>query len=294
MNRRDFLRTTSAGLALGGLCAAAPSRLAAAPDAAEASLSFGVVTDVHYAEIPPRGVRHYERSLAKLQQAVSTFCKRSPAFIIELGDLIDADPAKKDDEKYALAARKAMDAFPGPRYFVLGNHCVWVLGKERFMGACGLERSYYSFDTGPYHGIVLDACFSHDESPYKPGAFDWKDSWIPAPEREWLADDLAKAKGRPTLVFVHQNLHDETRNCGIKNAPEVRKILEQAGNVLAVFQGHEHVGAYAHINGIHYITLRGLIEGSELNSTAYAMVQVEGRNRLTVEGFGKQSQLILR
>ncbi len=294
MHRRDFLRAAGAGLTLGAMSASAPFRLHAAQPTAAGSLSFGVVTDVHYAQIPPRGTRYYDKSLAKLQQAVGALRKHSPAFIIELGDLIDADPNRKDDAQYAQAARQALETFPGPRYYVLGNHCVTVLTKQQFMDACGMQRSYYSFDSGPYHGVVLDACFTRDEAPYQPGKFDWKDSWIPAEQRQWLVEDLAQAKGRPALIFVHQNLHDETRNCGIKNAPEVRKILEQAGNVLAVFQGHEHVGAYACIQGIHYITFRGLIEGSDLNSNAYSLVTVEGPDRLRVEGFGKQPHLLIR
>jgi len=291
MNRRDLLKRAVAGA---GLSAVAGSfRLWAAEPRAEPSLCFGVVTDVHYADIPSRGVRDYRRSLEKLKQAVATFRKHSPAFIIELGDLIDADPEKRDDLKYLETARAVLKGFSGPCHYVLGNHCVWVLGKERFMAGGGLERSYYSFDSGPCHCVVLDACFSKDEQPYQPGRFDWKDSWIPAEEQRWLADDLARAKDRRTLIFVHQNLHDETRNCGIKNAPDVRKILERAGNVLAVFQGHEHTGGYAHLGGIHYITLRGMVEGSDLGSNAYAMVTVEGRDRLRVEGFGKQPQLLL-
>jgi len=248
---------------------------------------------VHYAQIPPRDVRYYELSLKKLQQAVTTFQRRKLAFVIELGDFIDADPQKQKDLDYLQAARQVFEGFAGPRYYVLGNHCVYVLTKPQFLAGCGQERSWYSFNFGPYHGVVLDACFTKEEQPYQPAKFDWKDSWIPADQQRWLAEDLAKNKDRTTVVFVHQNLHDETRPCGIKNAPQVRQILEDAGNVLAVFQGHEHTGAYARIHGIHYCTLRGMIEGGELASNSYSVVTLAGGGRFRIEGYGKQPHLTL-
>jgi hypothetical protein len=293
MDRRNFLTGASTGTIVGAISGAQVNPLPASEEPAPATISFGVVTDVHYATIPPRGLRRYDQSLQKLQQAVNTFRKRELAFIIELGDVIDADPEKLHDAEYLRAARTAFEQFPGPRYYALGNHCVWILGKPAFLNGCGMERSWYSFESGLYHGVVLDACFCKDESPYQPGEFDWKDSWIPGDELKWLADDLARAKGRTVLVFVHQNLHDETRPCGIKNASEVRRVLEKAGNVMAVFQGHEHSGAYAKIGGIHYVTMRGLIEGSELESTAYGIVTVSDGGRMRIEGFGKQPNLML-
>lgn len=295
MNRRTFLEQASAGWAAGTAASLTASAAAAGagpenPD----TLSFGVVTDVHYADIPPRRQRPCGDSLKKLKQAMGTFQARPLAFLIELGDLIDEDPAKLRDREYLQDARKVLEGFPGPRYYVLGNHCVWVLGKEAFLEGCGMERSWYTFESGSYHGVVLDACFTRDEAPYRPGEFDWKDSWIPREQLEWLREDLARARERTVLVFVHQNLQDETRPCGVKNAAEVRRVLEEAGNVAAVFQGHEHQGAYARIGGIHYITLRGLIEGSELESNAYAIVHLQGRQGLKVEGFGKQPNLEIR
>lgn len=294
MKRRHFFATapaaTAAGIS-GSLSAEERSGLKETP---AAEISFGVVTDVHYAAIPPRGTRHYSLSLDKLRQALKTFRSRPLAFIIELGDFIDADPDKRNDLAYLQATREVFETFPGPRYYVLGNHCVWILGKEAFLTGCGMERSWYSFDFGPCHGVVLDGCFTNDGLPYRPGEFDWKDSWIPDEELRWLADDLAQAKGRTVLVFVHQNLHDETRPCGIKNAPAVRRVLEEAGNVLAVFQGHEHPGAYAQIGGIHYLTMRGMIEGADLGSNAYGIVTVTGKDHFRVEGFGQQPNVTIR
>ena len=72
-----------------------------------------------------------------------------------------------------------------------------------------------------------------------------------------------------------------------RNAPEVREILEKSGKVLAVFQGHDHKGAYNNMNAIHYYTLPALVASSGLENNAYAVVQIRGDGSISINGFGK-------
>ena len=58
-------------------------------------------------------------------------------------------------------------------------------------------------------------------------------------ERDWLAADLA-ATTNPTLIFVHQRLDNAPPGFGMDSRAAVRKILEQSGKVIGVFQGHSH------------------------------------------------------
>jgi len=51
---------------------------------------MGLVTDLHYADKPAAGSRHYRESLGKIVEAGEQFEKDKPDFIVELGDLIDA------------------------------------------------------------------------------------------------------------------------------------------------------------------------------------------------------------
>lgn len=73
--------------------------------------------------------------------------------------------------------------------------------------------------------------------------------WVPADQVEWLAADLEAARGK-AIVFIHQRL-DVSNSYGVKNAAQVRKVLEDSGKVLAVFQGHSHENNLKDINGIH-------------------------------------------
>jgi len=288
VTRRRFLTTAAAGAGMGvvGLLAARGGQAAAAAE----PFSFGLVTDVHYADAPTRGSRHYRDSMAKLRQAIETFNRRKVALVIELGDLIDAGPSKEEEFKYLGTIDKVYAGFRGPRYYVLGNHCLDAFTKAEFLAACGapVKKSFYSFDHGGFHFVVLDADFKRDGSPYAAGNFSWTDSWIPRPQQEWLADDLKRAGDKKALIFLHQILHDEKDAHGVKNAPEVRSILEAAGNVAAVFQGHMHTGGYTRIRGVPYCTLKAMVEGPGLENNAYAIVTIDGAGRLALEGFGRQ------
>jgi alkaline phosphatase len=101
----------------------------------------------------------------------------------------------------------------------------------------------------------------------------------------WLTKDLAEAKGQ-VLVFNHQLL-DGAGDQYVKNSGDVRKILEDSGKVLAVFQGHHHEGRYSLIEGIHYYTLKAMVEGSGQENNAYAVVDVHPDNNIVVEGYRK-------
>jgi hypothetical protein len=88
-------------------------------------------------------------------------------------------------------------------------------------------------------------------------------------------------------AFIHQRL-DVKPPLGIKNAPEVRKVLEESGKVLAVLQGHDHKGGYQEIAGVHYCTLRAMVEGSGLENNAYAIMEIQPDDAIRIRGFRKQ------
>lgn len=292
ISRRHFVRQTVLGLGItwtgpnvfGGLAAA---------ESSGKPLLFGVVTDVHYADAETRGTRHYRDSIGKLQKAIETFNKLNLAFVIELGDFVDAGGSKEDELAYLQTIDKVYQGFRGDQHYVLGNHCLNAFTKKEFLAACGSKskHSYYSFDCGGYHFVVLDANFKRDGSPYANGNFSWTDTSIPKPEQEWLKSDLAAAGDKKTIAFLHHNLHDEKNAHGVKNAPEVRRILEEAGNVVAVFQGHDHSGGCVKIGGVHYCTLKAMVEGPAPENNSYAVVALDTAGGIRLDGFGRQKDV---
>lgn len=284
VTRRAFLRN-------GVLCLAASygTQLLAADETARPVFSLGLVTDLHYGDKPEVGTRYYRETLGKLGEAVGKFNAERPAFVVELGDLIDQADSVEQEIGWLQAIEKVFAGIEAPRHYVFGNHCVGTLSKEEFQrhtGAGAVKTPHYSFDQGGFHFVILDACFRTDGVAYQRKNFDWTDANIPAAQLDWLRDDLAKVTG-PVIIFAHQRLDDHGKH-SLRNAGEVRGVLEASGKVLAVFQGHSHKNDYQQIGGIHYCTLVAMIEGSGPGSSGYAMLDCMPDRSLRLRGFRQQ------
>jgi len=244
---------------------------------------FGVFSDAHYADRDPAGSRHYRDSMSKLAECIERMNTERLDFMIELGDLKDQDNPPK--EQHTLSYLQSIEAifrqFNGPTYHVLGNHDMDSISKVQFLAhikntRIASDRTYYSFDVNKCHFVVLDANYRSDGTDYDHGNFNWTDANIPPAELAWLEQDLATATG-PTIVFTHQLLDEPNGvhpSLYIKNSAQVRQVLQQSGKVRAVLQGHHHAGSYCQIEGIHYYTIKGMIEGAFPENNAYAIVEV--------------------
>jgi 3',5'-cyclic AMP phosphodiesterase CpdA len=282
IGRRAFLHR-GVLLLLGGASLDACAHLAAGAPGPR----IGLITDLHYADKEPAGTRHYRETIPKLAEAAAKFRAERPDFVVVLGDLIDAATSVEEEWGYLERIQRELSAsLPFPRHFVLGNHCVDTLTKAEFLGGVGQKHSFYAFDAGGHHFVVLDACFRADGVPYQRKNFDWKDTFVPEWELDWLAEDLSRTS-LPTIVFAHQRL-DLGNEYAAKNAPRVREILERSGSVLAVFQGHSHKNDYREIEGIHYTTLVAMVEGSGEENNGYSMLEVLPGGTLRLTGFRKQ------
>jgi predicted phosphodiesterase len=286
ITRRVFLKSSAASLACLPLSCANWGTSRAGHDA----VRFGIVTDCHYANADAAGTRFYRQSLNKLAECVELMNVEKGDFLIELGDFKDQDrpPVEQRTLSYLEAAEKVFQDFNGPTYHVLGNHDLDSISKAQFLGRVeniniDSSRSYYSFDVNGLHCVVLDANYKADGGDYDHGNFDWTDANIPPRELDWLKKDLASARGH-AIVFTHQLL-DGTGSVYVKNAPDVRQILEASGKALAVFQGHHHAGSYNNIAGIHYYTLKALVEGTGPENNSYAIADVRPDGNIAITGY---------
>ena len=282
LGRRAFMK--DGALVLGATALSGAPLMA---QSADSVLKLGLITDLHYADKPPAGSRHYRQTPEKLAEVADRFAEQRPELVVELGDLIDAADSVRAEAGYLRRINRDLCALSDDRHYVLGNHCVHTLTKGEFLEGVEQKHSYYSFDRGGVHFIVLDACFRSDGQPYGRKNFRWTDANIPAAELEWLDADL-RATEKPTVVFAHQRL-DVSSDYGVNNAAEVRKTLETSGKVAAVFQGHYHRNDHRQIGGIHYCTLVAMVEGSGLESNGYSLVSFAGDGTIRVDGFRKQA-----
>ena len=196
------------------------------------------------------------------------------------------DNRKRADHPTWPTCNREFSAISKDRHYVLGNHCVDTLTKDEFLGGVEQPKSYYSFDRGGFHFVILDACFRGDGQSYGRKNSKWNDANIPAAEMEWLEADL-KSNDKQVIVFAHQRL-DVSTDHGVKNCSEVRRILEASGKVRVVFQGHSHQNDLKDITGIHYLTMVAMVEGSGVENNGYSLMEIARSGTISIKGFRKQ------
>lgn len=259
--------------------------------------TIGLFTDPHFAYLQ-YGDRYCEDSLHKLSVCVNTFSSRGLETVINLGDFIDKAEDKRTELENLSVIRGVFERFQGSRHFVIGNHDVATLSKSEFLANCGtaIEKPYYAFD---YHGVrcvILDSNCHEDGRDFFEGNFEWDNAWISDSQIAWLSNELSSVHDQKVLVFCHGNLdgrlwHGQLDPHVVKNANDVRVLLEDSGVVRAVIQGHYHTGLTVVVGGVPYIGLRAMVVGQGLEQNAYSILSVFGDGRLELEGFGQQPSI---
>lgn len=285
MDRRDFLRASALSVAA---LLAGPGCAGLDPGARR-PLRFGLVADLHYADREPAGKRFYRESLPKAREAVGRLNAERLSFLGVLGDVKDMVPGESEARtlSHLVAIDGELRRFAGPVRYVLGNHDMDNLSKAQALAVLNpggvADRGYQAFSAGGVRFVLLDACFGREGKPYDRGRFDWRDTFVPEAELLWLEAELGAAR-EPAIVLAHQRL-DGNGDAYVKNSEAVRGVLEKSGKVLAVFQGHDHTGGHRRMGGIHYYTLRAVVEGSGVENNSYATVEVQPNLDLTVTGY---------
>lgn len=288
LSRKNFIRDVSvAGTAVFAL----KSKLLFGEEGTKAVVvRAGVVTDVHYCDIPARGSRYYSESDAKLREAVSVMNRVKPDFMIELGDFKDESRDKAATLKCLEHIESIYAGFKGERFHVQGNHEFDCLDTDEVFSRTPnagkvCSRGYYSFVRGGIMFIVLDGCYTSKFEHYGPDVkWTWSDANIPPEQMKWLEGELNKAK--TAVVFCHQRLDTKARaGHALKNAADVRAVLERSGKVKSVLTGHDHIGGMCQIKGITYYTLRATIEGSGAKQNSYAVASFYADGTMSVRGW---------
>ena len=253
-------------------------------------LTVGLVADLHYAPMTV-GNRYCSESLTKLTAAVDLLKSRELDLVICLGDVIDKSDTVEAELTCIKEVTDVLDTVGAESHFVLGNHDVSKITKAQFLGAVGATASYYSFDCKGVHIVILDSNVNPDGSDFAPDNFVWNDAWIGEAQIRWLEEDLAAGGDTPVLIFCHADLDDRLLKTGelnehiVRDAAKVRAVLESSGHVRGVIQGHDHGGHHTVINGIPYVMLRAMVEGSGPEKNAAAVLTLFDDVAVDVAGF---------
>jgi manganese-dependent ADP-ribose/CDP-alcohol diphosphatase len=129
--------------------------------------SFGVISDVQYADIPDGrsfiGVpRYYRHSILVLQRAVQNWNHHQKLkFTINFGDIVDGFCPKDKSLDSVKKVINEFDKFNGPVYHMIGNHCLYNLPRSKLLPLLKIpsvdDHAYFDFSPTPeYRFVVLD------------------------------------------------------------------------------------------------------------------------------------------
>lgn len=267
-------------------------------------ISFCAAADCQYCDKPTRGKREYREGAKRLKTCVD-WCNQTDglSYMVHLGDFIDAD-----FDSFATLNPITRE-LKIPLYHVLGNHDFEVADekKAKVPETLGLEARYYFFcyegwrfialdgNDISYHGWAKDTP-EHTEaiSIIKANGWDKKPKWngaIGDTQLAWLSKQLTAAgiAGEKVILYCHFPVWPEDNAHDLWNAEEVISLIEPHECVKAYINGHNHKGNYAIKNGIHYLTLKGMVENKE---STYTQIRLE-KDRITVTGHGAEIDRLL-
>ena len=268
---------------------------AAEPKPGSPLFRFGAVADCQYCSKTSL-LRKYNLSPKKLTECVEQYNKLDLAFVVHLGDFIDRDFESFKVVNPIFAKLKAT------HYHVLGNHDFSVADdkKELVPKRMGLKSRYYEFAHKGWRFIVLDG---NDVSLYaypkddprtkaatafhrrlKVGTPTWNGG-VGGKQLAWLKGRLAVAAkaNEKVILFCHFPVHPENIH-NLWNAEALTKLLAEYPCVAAYINGHNHAGNYGEKSGIHYLTIKGMVDTLK---NSYGVVEVY-EDRLVLKGFGRQ------
>lgn len=206
-----------------------------APDKDSSSFTFVQMTDIHLDE----------RRVSDFAAVVTEVNRIAPQFVVVTGDLISEGNAasREEAENWFDLYQETIALADAPVFHAIGNHDIvgildvedvplgQVLGKGIFEDYFG--PTYYSFDWGGHHCLVLDPNDFHEgELSYG----------ISSTQLGWLKENLAFRKGMPLLVFYH------VPTTAWENRTEVLKIIQEHRSYL--FCGHSHMDLLMDTEGL--------------------------------------------
>ncbi len=254
-------------------------------------MSFGVGADFHY-DADSLNTEDGVPILDAIPPIFARFNQAAVDFIALPGDIV---------ENYVEADIDAVigefDHAKAPIYLAGGNHDIDIVGSDDdadFAGYINTNHSasvgtecfadglpYYSFDVGDGHCIVLyDSTSGDGTNPYT----------MSPTQMAWLEADLLANSDKKTVVVLHSRCSGsyaasvtlKMYEDGAGGAAALRAVLEAAGNVVMVVNGHEHSYHCGKINDIWYLNVNSVYS----NSQNCAIVRIYTDGTIEVERYG--------
>jgi predicted phosphodiesterase len=195
-----------------------------------ATIKIGFLSDIHHSENANAGDRYYDDALKKAEQAATQFNNDGVSAIFILGDIVDDDEDGQENRVEEVKAEFDNHAGGIDTYWAVGNHDCYSDNYTKTDWLADVDQSslYYYVDIGNLRVIVLDTCYSDEETSY-PEGYSYATAWLSRAQLNWLESTLtaAEAAGKFSMVCCHHDLGAKGGIYTIQNAIQVRNILQR-------------------------------------------------------------------
>lgn len=274
------------------------------------SFSIGIISDCQYCDCDTRFVggadRYYRKAPERLSKAVAQLNQEDLEFTIHLGDIIDQD-FKSFDSIIPI-----WNQLKSKSYHVLGNHDFSVADslKNSVPNKMGLTDRYYSFVIQNWKFIILDgnnvslhgaptkekfieaeellAEVTKDSLPYAK----FYNGALGSEQLTWVQSELdnAKAKNLNVCFFNHYPASPVTK-LNFWDKDTFLSLVKNYDNIKLYLNGHDHTGSYDQLEGVHYITFKGMVDTE--NTNTFATIKFM-KDSAFVKGYGREESRNLK
>jgi hypothetical protein len=154
-----------------------------------------------------------------------------------------------------------------------------------------LDATDYSYYSNSLHNHDTNQIDSYYENTIeKSNHYRWN-SAIGMEQQKWLEEQLNSAKtlNQKVILFSHLPLRPKGNIHNLWNDYEIISLIENSSTVVAFINGHNHSGDYIFKNGVHYITIFGMVDTM---ISSYGILEIY-QDSLILKGYGNQQQMVL-
>ncbi|MDH4330675.1 MAG: metallophosphoesterase [Candidatus Moranbacteria bacterium] len=219
-------------------------------------VKIGFVTDVEYSGGTRVNEKLGEKGLEYLENVINHFNQEAhPNVVVGGGDYIvgsrTSTELAKDELKEVLSI---FDKSKGEIFYSVGARDAQNIDLEYVLKKLHLENSYYSRDYKGYRFVMLDTISGE----------------VSDEQLNWLEKEIDTEK--PVIIFSHQGVIESPDGVvwkkNLKNGKDVRNLLKEQKNILAVFSGNTGESYVGKESSIPYIFVAGLTERRQRGSFA--------------------------
>lgn len=255
-----------------------------------------IFSDIHYLDKRSEKLNFNLRrkltqySVEIIDKLIDEINKDKPDLAICLGDLIeDRFDHDKDIENYTYIWNKLKN-IQVPFYSVIGNHDLQTMNSRKELEEImEYENVTFSFNMNAYHFVILTTDIREDLGGDDGGVY--KAQCMSEKEIKWLKEDLDKNE-LPCIIFTHFGLAEdkqignywfekEPEDGLMSNRKEIKNIIKNDNNIIAIFSGHQHWTKQLKEDGKNYYILGSLTENVDMKGIpdgVYLEVELENSN----------------